>query len=110
MIRDINPMRKEFLTWGILLSAEDDIAVLAESLKYLSMQPMLFILSKKGNYPYKMTDIQAALGLTQLAKRERIQGIRLEIAEGFNEEFCKMPNWKSHRKRNTRDMLGLCIS
>jgi dTDP-4-amino-4,6-dideoxygalactose transaminase len=37
-----------------------------------------------------MTDIQAALGLTQLAKLERMQGLRNEIADRFNEEFGKM--------------------
>ena len=42
-------------------------------------------------FKYNMTDIQAALGITQLAKLERMQGIRLEIAERFNEEFSKMP-------------------
>ena len=42
-------------------------------------------------FKYNMTDIQAALGLTQLEKLERMQGIRREIAERFNEEFSKMP-------------------
>lgn len=42
-------------------------------------------------FKYNMTDIQAALGITQLAKLERMQGVRLEIAERFNEEFGKMP-------------------
>lgn len=42
-------------------------------------------------FKYNMTDIQAALGITQLAKLERMQGIRLEIAERFNEEFGMMP-------------------
>ncbi|MDD2233825.1 MAG: DegT/DnrJ/EryC1/StrS aminotransferase family protein [Desulfitobacteriaceae bacterium] len=38
-----------------------------------------------------MTDIQAALGLTQLAKLERMQGARREIAQIYNSEFGKMP-------------------
>lgn len=42
-------------------------------------------------FKYNMTDIQAALGITQLAKLERMQGIRLQIAERFNEAFSKMP-------------------
>jgi len=42
-------------------------------------------------FKYNMTDVTAALGITQLAKLERMQGIRLEIAERFNEEFGKMP-------------------
>lgn len=41
-------------------------------------------------YKDNMTDIQAALGLTQLAKLERMQGLRKEIAERYNEEFGKM--------------------
>jgi UDP-4-amino-4,6-dideoxy-N-acetyl-beta-L-altrosamine transaminase len=42
-------------------------------------------------FKYNMTDIQAALGLTQLAKLERMQGIRQKIAARYNEEFGKMP-------------------
>lgn len=42
-------------------------------------------------FKYNMTDIQAALGLTQLAKLERMQGIREQIAERFNTEFSKLP-------------------
>ncbi|AFQ46140.1 UDP-4-amino-4,6-dideoxy-N-acetyl-beta-L-altrosamine transaminase [Desulfosporosinus meridiei] len=42
-------------------------------------------------FKYNMTDIQAALGITQLAKLERMQGIRQEIAERYNEEFSQMP-------------------
>jgi len=42
-------------------------------------------------FKYNMTDVTAALGITQLAKLERMQGVRLEIAERFNEEFGKMP-------------------
>lgn len=42
-------------------------------------------------FKYNMTDIQAALGMTQLEKLERMQGIREEIAQRFNEEFGKMP-------------------
>lgn len=42
-------------------------------------------------YKDNMTDIQAALGLTQLAKLERMQGLRVEIAVRYNEEFGKLP-------------------
>jgi Predicted pyridoxal phosphate-dependent enzyme apparently involved in regulation of cell wall biogenesis len=42
-------------------------------------------------YKDNMTDIQAALGLTQLGKLERMQGIRNKIAAHYNEEFGKMP-------------------
>lgn len=42
-------------------------------------------------FKYNMTDVTAALGITQLAKLERMQRVRLEIAERFNEEFGKMP-------------------
>lgn len=42
-------------------------------------------------YKDNMTDIQAALGLTQLAKLERMQGIRQDIADRYNKEFGEMP-------------------
>lgn len=42
-------------------------------------------------YKDNMTDIQAGLGLTQLEKLERLQGIRNEIAARYNEAFGRMP-------------------
>ncbi|HHV65567.1 MAG TPA: DegT/DnrJ/EryC1/StrS aminotransferase family protein [Peptococcaceae bacterium] len=42
-------------------------------------------------YKYNMTDIQAALGLTQLAKLGFMQTIREVIAESYNEAFSKLP-------------------
>lgn len=42
-------------------------------------------------YKDNMTDIQAALGLTQLQKLERMQGLRQEIARRYNEAFGQMP-------------------
>ena len=42
-------------------------------------------------YKDNMTDIQAGLGLAQLAKLERMQGRREEIAARYNEAFGKMP-------------------
>lgn len=42
-------------------------------------------------YKYNMTDIQAALGLTQLAKLEAMQKRRQEIAGIYNEEFAELP-------------------
>ncbi len=38
-------------------------------------------------YKNNMTDIQAALGLTQLEKLERMQGLRREIAARYNDAF-----------------------
>jgi dTDP-4-amino-4,6-dideoxygalactose transaminase len=42
-------------------------------------------------YKNNMTDIQAALGLSQLAKLEKLQGIRSDIKEQYNEAFAKLP-------------------
>lgn len=42
-------------------------------------------------YKDNMTDIQAALGLTQLAKLERMQSLREEIARRYNQAFGVMP-------------------
>lgn len=42
-------------------------------------------------YKYNMTDIQAALGLSQLAKLERLQAVRRGIAAQYNEAFSNMP-------------------
>ncbi len=42
-------------------------------------------------YKDNMTDIQAALGITQLHKLERLQGLRQNIARRYNEAFGPMP-------------------
>jgi len=42
-------------------------------------------------YKDNMSDIMAGLGLSQLAKLERMQGIRRELAEYYNAEFGKIP-------------------
>ncbi len=42
-------------------------------------------------YKYNMTDIQAALGMTQLAKLKSMQKAREHIAEQYNEAFSQMP-------------------
>jgi dTDP-4-amino-4,6-dideoxygalactose transaminase len=49
-------------------------------------------------YKDNMTDIQAALGMTQLAKLERVQGLREEIAQCYNAEFGKMPELEIPRE------------
>ncbi|GAB6153136.1 DegT/DnrJ/EryC1/StrS family aminotransferase [Desulfosporosinus burensis] len=42
-------------------------------------------------YKDNMSDIMAGLGIAQLSKLERMQGIRQEIADYYNTEFGKMP-------------------
>ncbi|KUO72791.1 MAG: UDP-4-amino-4,6-dideoxy-N-acetyl-beta-L-altrosamine transaminase [Desulfosporosinus sp. BRH_c37] len=42
-------------------------------------------------YKDNMSDIMAGLGLSQLAKLERMQGIRQELVEYYYAEFAKMP-------------------
>ncbi len=42
-------------------------------------------------YKDNMSDIMAALGLSQLAKLERMQGIRREITDFYQAEFGKLP-------------------
>jgi dTDP-4-amino-4,6-dideoxygalactose transaminase len=42
-------------------------------------------------YKYNMTDVQAALGLHQLAKQERFQALREEYARIYTEAFAELP-------------------
>lgn len=43
-------------------------------------------------YNYRMTDIQAALGCSQMKKLDRFIGCRREIAQRYNEEFAECSN------------------
>jgi len=45
-----------------------------------------------AGYKYNMTDLQAALGLSQLNKAEKMWQLRLEIARRYNEAFSESPN------------------
>lgn len=87
---------------GGMVTTDDE--VLADSIRVMSVHGMSRNAWNRYNaagswfyeilYPgYKdnMTDIQAALGMTQLAKLERMQGLREEIARSYNTEFGKMP-------------------
>lgn len=54
-------------------------------------------------YKYNMTDIQASLGIAQLKKIEKLYGMRIAIAEKYNEafskcEFVSIPFLKSDRE------------
>jgi len=42
-------------------------------------------------YKYNMSDIMAGLGISQLTKLERMQGLRRDIADYYQTEFGKMP-------------------
>lgn len=42
-------------------------------------------------YKYNMTDIQAALGLQQLRRFDRMQARRQEIVQAYNAAFCSQP-------------------
>lgn len=43
-------------------------------------------------YNYRMTDIQAALGASQMEKLDRFMARRREIAQSYNEAFADLPN------------------
>ncbi|KLU59339.1 UDP-4-amino-4-deoxy-L-arabinose--oxoglutarate aminotransferase [Peptococcaceae bacterium CEB3] len=87
---------------GGMVTTDDE--ALAEKIRIMSLHGMNHTAwnrySSAGSWYYEvlypgykdnMTDIQAGLGLTQLAKLERMQGRRKEIAARYNEAFGRMP-------------------
>ncbi|CAA7599622.1 DegT/DnrJ/EryC1/StrS aminotransferase family [Acididesulfobacillus acetoxydans] len=87
---------------GGMVTTDDE--ALAEKIRIMSLHGMNHTAwnrySSAGSWYYEvlypgykdnMTDIQAGLGLTQLAKLERMQGRREEIAARYNEAFGRLP-------------------
>lgn len=87
---------------GGMVCAEDD--ELAEKMRVLRLHGISSDAwkrySDKGSwyyevllpgYKYNMTDVQASLGLHQLAKQKRFQGLREEYARIYTEAFAELP-------------------
>ncbi|WP_461206451.1 DegT/DnrJ/EryC1/StrS family aminotransferase [Clostridium sp. DL1XJH146] len=85
---------------GMITTNDDEIA---EKLRVISLHGMSKAAwgrySKGGSwrydieypgYKYNMTDMQAALGIHQLNKIERMQRRREEIAKAYNNAFCEL--------------------
>lgn len=85
---------------GMLVTDRDDIAERARILTSHGMSRNAWNRYAKGGtwkydivepgFKYNMFDIQAALGLHQLARLEEMQAKRLSIAARYQETFCKM--------------------
>lgn len=72
----LNDLSKQFRNHGASTSAED---------RHLSSKPYFLPDFDVLGYNYRMTDIQAAIGIVQLAKLDRIITARKKIAEMYND-------------------------
>ncbi|MEG2892722.1 MAG: DegT/DnrJ/EryC1/StrS family aminotransferase [Clostridium sp.] len=85
---------------GMLTTNSDEVAEKARFMSLHGMSKNAWNRFAKGGswsyeilypgYKYNMTDMQAALGLCQLDKIQRMQDIRKEYAEMYNEAFSKL--------------------
>lgn len=55
-----------------------------------------------NGFKYNMTDINAALGLSQLEKLEKMWEMRKKIAEKYNEEFSKLDTFITYKIKSDR--------
>ena len=64
-------------------------------------------------FNYRMTDVHAALGLSQMHRLDRYIGIRHEIAERYNSELSSLPvvtPWQSHGARSSYHLYPIRIA
>ena len=71
---------------GMLLSSDPDLLARSRDLRDYDKKEDL-----KPRFNYKMTDLQAALGRSQLQKLERFLGQREELAGVYNEQLATLP-------------------
>lgn len=57
----------------------------------------------EAGYKYNMTDVQAAIGLVQLAKCDRMRAMRAAIARRYDEAFATVPMLEIPSQRNDRE-------
>ena len=75
-------------------------------------RPWLYRMTRLG-FNYRMTDIQAALGLSQLAKLEKFLQRRREIARAYDEVFSSLPHMRlpqSAPRERARSALHLYVA
>lgn len=56
-------------------------------------------------YNYRITDLQCALGLSQIARLESMHSRRVEIGQSYDRAFCELPNVRV-RQSATRTISG----
>jgi dTDP-4-amino-4,6-dideoxygalactose transaminase len=89
---------------GMIVTSDGDVAARLRRLRehgmdvsaaqrHMSRQPVIEHYLETG-YNYRMTDIQAAVGLVQLAKLRRMVERRRELAARYQEALSAVPGWK----------------
>jgi dTDP-4-amino-4,6-dideoxygalactose transaminase len=90
---------------GMIVTSDGDVAARLRRLRehgmdvsaaqrHASRQPVIEHYLETG-YNYRMTDIQAAVGLVQLAKLRRMVERRRELAARYQEALSAVPGWKT---------------
>src|SRR5207247_11188270 len=72
---------------GMLLCDEDVLAERARSLRNLGFQPGRRFLHKEFGFNFRLTNLQAALGLTQVDRMDEIVARKRRMAECYSERL-----------------------
>ena len=78
---------------GIMLTDEEEIAKRVESLRFHGEDFKRGIQDRIG-YSWRMTEIQAIAGITQVKRLEEIADKRMAVGRRYNEAFQKIPKLK----------------
>jgi perosamine synthetase len=76
---------------GMLLVDDDALAERARSLRNLGFQPNRRFFHTELGFNFRLTNLQAALGLAQIARMDDIVGRKRRIGQAYTERLSEMP-------------------
>jgi len=77
---------------GMVVTDDEKLAVRLRSLRNLCFQAKQRFLHEELGYNFRLTNLQAALGVAQLERMDRIVARKREIAGFYNERLAGLPN------------------
>ena len=84
---------------GMVVTDDNDLAERARRLKDLAHDPKRRFFHTELGFNYRMTNLQAAIGLAQLEEIDRFIAIKLEMARAYEELLAEVPGLTLPREK-----------
>jgi perosamine synthetase len=100
---------------GMIVTDDDDVADICRSLRNLCFQNHQRFIHERLGWNYRMTNIQAALGLAQLERMDRFVARKIQIGKMYDELLCglrgvQLPIVGTDYARNIYWVYGLVLN